>query len=715
MSVSNLSCFFRPQGVAVVGASRQPGKLGHDVVRNLVTHGYTGPIYPINPRADEVFGLKTYAYIEDAPDPLELAVIVLPARLVPEALEACGQRGVKGAVIISGGFREVGPDGAALEARLKQVAEQYGIAVLGPNCIGTIDTHTPLDTTFVIGERRQGDIALLSQSGAVAVVIINWAEKTGIGFSRMASLGNQAGVTETDMLEALAEDEHTKVVAAYIEGVADGPGFVEAAARVARSVPLVALKGGRGASGARAVASHTGALAGSEAAYDAAFRRAGVLRAESTEEMLDWARALAWQPSPEGNRVGVLTNAGGSGVLAVDSLEAAGMQLAALTEETKAFLRQHVPPAASVENPVDILAGSKPELYALCLEAMLADETVDAVVVIAAPQDWFAPVRLAEVVADLCEAPPQGRKPVLASIMEPGSGRDADEEMFRRRIPNLLFPERAGRTLAAMWERKRWLDGLADQAPVGPAQGTDGEAARAAIEAGLEAGRRHVDAGELDASDAGWLPPDLAEALAKAYGIQTPRGELVRHEEGALAAAASIGYPVALKLTAPGLTHKTERGGVALGLETVQGVQDTFREMMARLNAEGGVYVQQMVQGAVEVIAGVVRDPQFGPLVMAGGGGTQVELVGDVAFELAPLTRRQAGEMLERTAVGRLLAGYRGQPPADKNAVVDTLQALAQLALDWPEIAEIEVNPLLVRPEGEGAYAVDVRARLTLD
>jgi acetyltransferase len=715
MSVSNLSCFFRPQGVAVVGASREPGKLGHDVVRNLVTHGYTGPIYPINPRADEVFGLKTYAYIEDAPDPLELAVIVLPARLVPEALEACGQRGVKGAVIISGGFREKGPDGAALEAQLKQVADQYGIAVLGPNCIGTIDTHTPLDTTFVIGERRPGDIALLSQSGAVAVVTINWAEKNGIGFSRIVSLGNQAGVTETEMLEAIAEDEHTEVVVAYIEGVADGQGFVDTAARVARSMPIVTLKGGRGASGAKAVASHTGALAGAETAYDAAFRRAGVLRAESTEEMLDWARALAWQPLPEGNRVGVLTNAGGSGVLAVDALEAAGMRLAALTEETKAFLRQHVPPAASVENPVDIVAGSDPELYALCLEAMLADETVDAVVVIAAPQDWFAPVRLVEVVSDLCENPPQGRKTVLASIMELGSSRDADEEMSRRRIPNLLFPERVGRTLAAMWERKQWLDRLADDSPMGPAEGYDTEAARAAITAGLEAGRRHVDAGKLDKNNAGWMPPDLVEALVKAYGVQTPRGELVRQEEQALAAAASIGYPVALKLTAPGLTHKMDVGGVALDVETAQRVQDTFREMMVRLNAEGGVYVQQMVEGAVEVIAGVVRDPQFGPLVMVGSGGTQVELLGDVAFELAPLTRRQASEMLERTAVGRLLGGYRGQPAADKEAVIDTLQALAQLALDWPEITEIEVNPLLVRPEGEGAYAVDVRARLTLD
>jgi acetyltransferase len=713
IAASDLALFFRPKGVVVVGASREPGKLGYGVVRNLIEHRYDGPVYPVNPRADEVMGLKTYASVADVPDPVDLAVIVVPANLVADALEACGRRGVKGAVVVSAGFREAGPEGVEREERIRQVAQQFGIALLGPNCIGTIDTHTPLNTTFVIGNPRPGDIAFLSQSGAVAAVIIDWAEESGVGFSRIVSLGNQAGVTEAEMLEAIVQDDHTRVVTAYIEGVSDGRAFLEASSRVAQGTPIVALKVGRGAGGARAVASHTGALAGTEAAYDAAFRRAGILRAGSLEEMLDWARALAWQPLPGGNRVAVLTNAGGPGILAVDALEAAGMQLAPLTEETRAFLRQHVPPAASVENPVDILAGSGPETYALCLDALLADETVDAVVVITAPQEWFPLVSLAEVIGDASEGPPGRHKPMLASIMGPDPAGDAAREMSRRRIPDLAFPDRLGSALGVLWRRKGWLDSLADDSPAMPAKRPNKGVAQAAIEAGLEEARRRAELGQTDETGACWMSPDQTEALLKAYGIRTPHGKLVREEEEALAAAESIGYPVALKLAAPGLTHKTDVGGVVLDIASPEALQSAFREMTGRLDAGGGVHVQQMVRGEVEVIVGMVRDPQFGPLVMAGSGGTQVELMGDVTFELAPLTRKQAGEMLDWTGAGRLLAGYRGRSPADRQAVIDVVQLLAQLALDWPQIAEIEMNPLTVMPEGEGAYAVDVRACLT--
>ncbi|MBZ0275273.1 MAG: acetate--CoA ligase family protein, partial [Anaerolineae bacterium] len=398
----------------------------------------------------------------------------------------------------------------------------------------------------------------------------------------------------------------------------------------------------------------------------------------------------AWQPLPQGNRVAVLTNAGGPGIMAVDALEAAGMQLAPLTESTRSFLRQRVLPAASVENPVDILAGSGPATYALCLDALLADETVDAVVVISAPQDWFAPLSLAEVVGEVVSSPIGRRKPVLAAIMGLASTSDATQILHRRRVPNFAFPERLGSTLAAMWQRKQWLDARAQ---------TDSPSAD------LPVNREQVWAALDYAGE--WLPPDRAEQLLTAYGILLPGSGLAESAAEAVAVAERVGYPVVLKLA--GVTHKSDVGGVILNLESGEAVEAAF----ARLTSgyPGAVQVQAMVRGKAELIVGVVRDPQFGPLVMAGMGGVQVELVGDTAFELAPLTYHQADALLDRTAAGRILAGYRGQPPADRESVIRVMTALAQIALDWPQVAEIEINPLIAQPDG--AVAVDARVRLT--
>ncbi len=718
MTTSDLSVFFRPNGVAVIGASRDPHKLGHGVVHNLVEHRYTGPIYPINSYADEILGLKAYPTVADVPDPVDLAVIVIPAPHVEAALEECGQRGLRAAIIISGGFREVGPEGAALEEGVKRVAAKYDILLLGPNCIGTIDTYTPLNTTFVSGIPRQGEIALVSQSGAVAAALIDWARGAGVGFSRIVSLGNQAGVSEADLLIAASGSEQTRVITTYIEGVSDGQAFIEAASQVARDLPVVALKVGRGTGGARAVASHTGALAGDEAAYEAAFRRAGVLRAHTLEEMLDWSRALAWQPLPNGNRVAILTNAGGPGVLALDMLEEAGLALAPLTDQTKAYLRQRVFAAASVQNPVDILAGSGPATFALCLDALLADETVDAVIVIQAPQDWFSPLSLAEVIGEVATSALGRHKPILTAIMGLASTSEATQALHRRRVPNFAFPERIGSTLGAMWQRKQWLDALADRPAPTEIEGSDVETARMVIEAGLDVCRQRAESG-LPGSD--WLPPDQLEALLSAYRIRAPHSGLAPNLEQALPLAETVGYPVALKLASSGVTHKTDVGGVVLDVESPEELRDAFEGMMARLKDQApdltvidGVYVQQMVPSGAELIVGVVRDPQFGPLVMVGKGGTQVELTRQVTFELAPLSRRQAGKMLDRTSASTLLAGYRGAPPADREAVVETIMRLAQIALDWPEVAEIEINPLIVMQEGEGVYAVDARVRLAV-
>lgn len=712
MTAAELSTFFRPHGVAVIGASREPQKLGHGVVRNLLEYHYHGPIYPVNAKADEILGLKAYPSIANVPDPVELAVVVIPAPKVEEQLIACGERGIKCVVVASGGFGEIGPEGMEREARLKRVAEQYQMHIIGPNCIGVIDTHTPLNTTFVVGMPRPGEIAFISQSGAVAAAVIDWARGSGVGFSRITSLGNQAVVTESKMLEAIGQDGVTRVIAAYMEGVSNGQEFLDSSTRTARHIPIVILKAGRGKGGARAIASHTGALAGDQAAYDAAFRRSGILQAHSMEELFDWARALAWQPLPPGRRVAVLTNAGGAAILAVDALEEAGMEIAPLTEATRAFLQQRVFPAASINNPVDILAGAGPATYALCLDALLGDETVDAVVVCSAPQDWFAPVSLAEVIGEVATSQLARKKPILAVLMGLASTSDATQVLHRKRIPNFAFPERVGSTLAAMWRYKQWLDDLATEPLPIETLVRDREIGKMAIDAGLEVLR------ECDGKNAGWMSPEQVDVLLAAYHIQTPNCGLAPGVEHAIPLAETMGYPVVLKVAAEGITHKTDVGGVALNITTPRQLQKAFKSLIKQASKHApeatirGIYVQHMIHGEAEIIVGAVRDPQFGPLVMAGIGGVEVELKRDVTFELAPLTRQQAEHMLNRTGAGRLLSGFRGAPRGDREAVVDTILKLAQIALDFPQVTEIEVNPLIVMRAGEGVRAVDARVKL---
>jgi len=471
--------FFNPTGVAIIGASTDPHKLGYGVVRNLIDYHYRGSIYPINPRASEILGWPCYPTVGQAPDPCDLAVIIVPAPAVLDVIGQCGRRGIRHAIVVSGGFGETGVEGQAREKALVAAAAEYQMRIIGPNCIGIIDTHTPVNTTFVVGMPQAGDIGFVSQSGAMCAVVIDWARGAGVGFSRIASLGNQADVSEAEMLAAVAKDPQTRVITAYIEGVTDGRAFMKAAEEAARIKPVVVLKGGRGESGARAVASHTGALAGSAEAYDAAFHRSGILRAETMESLFDWARALAWQPLPAGNRVAVLTNAGGPAILAVDALESAGLNLAPLTPDTCAYLRQRLPGVASVNNPVDILAGSGPGLYAVALDALLSDPTVDAALVIQAPQDWFLPASLAEVVAEVAAV---HNKPVLASIMGLASVDQALAILHRRRIPNFAFPERAASALAAMLARRQWLEMPAETATT--IDDIDQDAAQIAINQG---------------------------------------------------------------------------------------------------------------------------------------------------------------------------------------------------------------------------------------
>jgi acetyltransferase len=692
-----LAPFFRPRGIVVIGASHDPTKLGYGIASNLVSCGYRGAIHFVNPKGGRLFDRPVYADLSQVPDPADLAVIVVPAQAVPEALRACGARGLRAAIIISGGFRETGEAGAALEAECVRVGRAYGMRLLGPNCVGLIDTHLPLDTTFLPAPRPMpGEVAFISHSGAICAAVSDWATGQGFGLSHMVSLGNQADLTETDVLAPIAADPHARVLTLYLEGLADGRRFVELARRITREKPVIALKAGRSAGGRRAVASHTGALAGVEVAVDAAFRRAGVIRADTTEEMFEWARALAWCPLPAGREIAVLTNAGGPGVIAVDALEARGLRLADLAPDTHAALRALLPAAASISNPVDILASASPEVYAECLRLLVDDPGVSGILVILPPPPRYPAEEVAEHLIPVIRA---GAKPVAVALMGEGAVRRAAERLRAARIPDFRFPERAASALAILVQRAEAL--ARPETDVVRVDGTDREKVEEVL--------------QRWAAEPGSLGYEEMCRLVAAYGIRVVETHLCRTAEEAARAAEETGGAVALKVASPDIPHKSDVGGVLLDLADRAAVVAGFGEVLERVQRASpgarlvGVLVQPMVPSGQDVVVGVVRDPQFGPVVMFGSGGVEVEGLRDVAFALAPLSRDDAEYLLAHTWAGRRLAGYRTLPAADRAAAVDVLTRVAQLAADFPQIAEVEINPLRVFADGQGAVAVDVR------
>lgn len=696
----SLAPFFAPKGVVLVGASQDPTKLGFGLARNLVQSDYRGAVHFVNPRGGALLQRHVYETIAGVPDPVDLAVILIPAPLVPRALEACGQRGIPAAIISSGGFRETGAQGAALEERCLEVARRYNMRLIGPNCIGLLDTHLPLDTTFLPPPGPSpGDVAFISHSGAICAAVIDWARGQGFGLSRLVSLGNQADVDETDVLAPVAADPYTHVLTLYLEGVGDGRRFVKEAARVSRHKPIIALKVGRFQSGRQAVASHTGALAGAESAFNAAFRRAGVIRAETSEELFDWARALAWCPPPRGRRVGVLTNAGGPGVTAADALEAHGLRMAQLQDATLAALQGVLPPAASLNNPVDMLASANPMQYATSLRLLLEDDGVDSVLVILPPPPMHTTAGVARAMIPIIYA---ADKPVVVAVMGERLIQEAVEHFRAAHVPEYRFPERAAGALAILAQRAEYLQ-QEDEAPLTP---QDVDAARA---------RRLL---YERARAAGALDGDTLQQLCAAYGIRTPVSVVARSPDEAVQAAQRLGFPVALKVESPDIVHKSDIDGVMLNVPDAAAVRSGYEALVQRAREAApqgrieGVLVQEMAGAGQDVIAGVVRDPQFGPLLMFGSGGVEVEGFKDVAFALAPLTDREARDLLAHTWAGRKLQGYRNIPPADRQALLDVLVRLGQLAADLPELAEVEINPLRVLAPGKGVRALDVRARL---
>ena len=685
---SSLLPFFKPNGVVVIGASTSPEKLGYGVARNLVQSGYQGALHFVSQKPGELFEHPLYTDLSQIPDPVDLAILIVPPAATPNTIEACGRHGIKAAIIMSSGFREVGPEGAALEQGCLDAARAYNVRLLGPNCIGTIDTHLPLDTTFLQPPMpAQGHIGFISHSGAFCAAIVDWARGEGFGFSQLISLGNQVDVNETDALAALADDEHTRVIVLYMEGVSVGQRFVEAAREVTQRKPVIALKVGRFESGQKAAASHTGALAASDTAFDAAFEKAGILRADSAEQMFDWARALADCPLPRGNRFAILTNAGGPGVIAADALETDGLSLARLTESTLKALIAHLPPAASVFNPVDMLASASPDTYASCLRILLEDQNVDGILVILPPPPMFKAEEVAEKIIEVMESDnslSDSQKPVVIALMGSTLIENARSTFERSQIPTYPFPERAASALGALVKRAEFLDGL-----------------------------QHLTM--LEKSEPEVRRLRTPEQLIEAYGIETAPIKLAHSAEEAVAIGNGLGYPVVIKIASPDILHKSDVGGVILNIKDSNSLRSAYTQMMKRVKEAipeaqiEGVHIQRQIANGQEVIVGAVRDPQFGPLMMFGSGGVEVEGLKDVAFALAPLDQAEAGKMIRKTWAGRKLKGFRGLPPADEEAVIDVLIKLSRLAMENESIDEIEINPLRVL--SKGAVAVDVRMK----
>ena len=694
----SLDALFRPRSVAVVGASRRVGSIGRQVVMNLVAGGFTGPVYPVNRSADVVMSMPSYDSVGAIPGPVDLAVICVPAAEVPAVVLDCGKRGVGGLVVITAGFREVGPEGAAREEEMIAITKRYGMRVIGPNCMGIVNNEPAfsLDASFTATHTPPGDVAMVSQSGALGEAILADAAAAGLGVSMFASIGNRADVTAADLIEYWEHAEQVKIILLYVENLGDPLHFVEVARRVGRTKPILAVKAGRSAAGAAAAGSHTGSVAGGDLAIDTLFKQCGVLRVESFREMFALAAALLRQPLPRGDRFAIVTNAGGPGILATDSLDGCGMRIATLRPQTNAQLRRDLPPEASILNPIDLIASADGARYRKALRAVVKDQDVDGLLVLFVSPIMIDAVAVAEAIVEETRA----GKPVLACLMGRQRGNEALAHLKQNGIPVFRYPEDAARTMRMLVERMRRL---ARQPGKRPQLTVDREVAQEI----------------LDDHAPGWLAPLELETVLRAYGVPFARCRRVSTAGDAVAAAHELGFPVVLKGESPKLLHKTEHKAVITGLRDGDQVYAAATDLLARLGkrmAPLTLVVQEKAPGHREVLLGMTRDARVGPLFAAGLGGTLVEVLRDLSFRIAPMDQDDPAEMFAALKGAALLGEFRGQPAADVATACDALLRIQQLVLDFPRIAEIEVNPFILDVRGgkdSRSLAVDARLRLT--
>ncbi len=710
--MDNLDAIFNPKSVAVVGASTEAGKVGHDIFANILRGNFQGTLYPVNPRAKHILSVRAYPSVKDIPDQIDLAMIIVSPKIAIKAVSESIEKGVKGVVIVSAGFREVGPEGREIEDKIVEMCREAGVRLVGPNCLGVINpvATTRLNASFSGRMPKPGNISFISQSGALCTAVLDFAQDRDFGFSKFISIGNKADVDELDLLRYFHQDMETEVIMIYLEELRRGPEFIEAVKEITsgeRPTPVLVIKSGRTSAGAKAAASHTGSLAGSEAVYDAIFEQSGIIQVETINELFDFASTFAYKnlsslgkfrrKIPDGNRVAIVTNAGGPGIVATDMTISSGLELATFKEDTVEALASHLPAAANLHNPVDVIGDAAADRYENALAAVIRDEGVDGALVILTPQSMTNALGTAEAIVKLAR---RTHKPILCCFMGVVDVSKGVKYLQENGVPVFRFPESAARAFGTLYRYARWMN----RQELAEFRVTyDEERAREIIETCLAEGRTRL--GELDGLD-----------LLKCYGFNTLPTELARDADEAVRLADQMEYPVVMKIVSPQILHKSDAGGVKVGMKTADEVRETFDEIMKNAREYSpdadihGVLVQKMApKDGVEVILGSNRYPIFGPLLMFGFGGIFVEVFKDVAFRLAPIGRNEARRMVQNISAYKLLREFRGRPACDIEAIERQLVGLSTMVINHPEIEELDINPLIVYEKGQGTTVADCR------
>ncbi len=696
------SIFLNPKSIAVIGASEKPGTIGKAIISNIM-NGYKGEIYPITPSHETVFGKKAYKSVVDVPNNIDLAVVVTPSKIVSSVMEECGKKNIRGAIIITAGFKEIGGEGELLQNQVAEISRKYGIRIIGPNCLGVMNLapQTMMNSTFLKVTPKTGNIALVSQSGAICAALVEDAIAQDIGFSAVISIGNKVDMNENDMLEMLVEDEQTKVIVMYLEDLVDGRRFIDICRKITKEAkkrkPVLVLKAGRTPEGAKAAISHTGALMGSDEVYDAIFKQAGAIRVDTMQELFDYATAFAKQPLP-GDGVVIVTNAGGPGILSTDAISKYGLKMADV-EKSRPKVDAIIPSYGSSRNPVDIVGDADYNRFDKVLSEVLDNPNVGAAVVMCTPSATLDYDGLARVIVKMSK---MKGKTILASLMGLAEGTENKRILSEGGVPHYVYAELAIRALKAMYDYRSWIN--APKSEIRTFK-VDRERVREIFDYVRKQNRTHL------------IEEEGYEVL-KAYGFPVPNSTLAKDENECIRAAQQIGYPVVMKIASPDIIHKSDAGGVKVNLRNDEEVRNAYTNIFSSVtNYKSdakilGVLVQEMVKGGKETIIGAKLDPKFGPLVMFGMGGIYVEVLKDVVFRLAPIDEREANSMIESVKTSKILHGVRGERPSDIKSIIECLQRLSQLVTDFPEITEFDMNPLLVLEEGKGCKSVDVRIGL---
>ncbi len=695
-----LDALFKPRSIAVIGASTRKSTIGHEILHNLIVNEFNGKVFPVNPKAKVIHSIKCYSTILDVPDAVDLAVIIVPRDLVAQTMENCGEKGVKAVVVITSGFKEVGEEGARKEEEVVEIARKYGMRMVGPNCFGVLNTapDISMNATFSKTNPLPGKVGFMSQSGALGEAILDYANTINLGFSMFASVGNKADVSGNDLLEYWRDDPNTDVILLYMENFGSPQRFTQIARGITRHKPIMAVKSGRTPAGASAISSHTGVLAGLDVGTDAFLAQCGVVRVSSVDELFDVALAFTNQPIPKGDRVAVLTNAGGPGILATDAVVSLGMSMAKFEDSTIRKLRDKLPAVAAVNNPVDVIASGGPEAYRIAMDALLSDKNVDAVICIFVPPIVVDHRAVIKAIVDMIEKH-KNDKTVLGCLMTSPERIAGSEEMLKHKIPIYTFPESAAKALGVMVRYREWLD-----RPVGKETTftVDYDKAKAIFDAAI-AEKREAILG------------DEALEILDAYGIGVARARSARNKKDLAEIAQSLGFPVIMKVNDPQVVHKSDVGGVSSDLRTEEELIIAFEEMRKRFGKNDtfdGVIVQEFVKSGVETIIGMNQDPSFGPLMMFGLGGVYVEVMKDVAFKIHPVTDYDAQEMIQSINGYPLLTGFRGAPAVDVKGLEETILRLSQLVSDFPYLESFDVNPFIATPKKATSRAVDARFML---